>query len=94
MAEYLTRIRSSTSIFTDFYRYVAGLIQAGGRLIRLGRRKEVTVHFLKVKDSCYDYMERIMVTKWAQELMGSSNIAPWIQGWMRYACVFEIIMNF
>ncbi|KAK1586183.1 uncharacterized protein LY79DRAFT_704376 [Colletotrichum navitas] len=48
------------AIFTDFYWYVAGLIQAGGRLIRLSQRKEVIVHILKVKDSYYDYIERII----------------------------------
>ncbi|KAK2059807.1 hypothetical protein LY76DRAFT_604489 [Colletotrichum caudatum] len=51
------------AIFTDFYWYVAGLIQAGGRLIRLGQQKEVIVHILKVKNSSYDYIERIMITK-------------------------------
>ncbi|WYZ36497.1 hypothetical protein EsH8_II_000003 [Colletotrichum jinshuiense] len=84
----------SVGIFVSISWSINLHIQGGGRLIRLGQKHEVEWYMLKVKNSYYDYMERNMVSKWADELLGCSRVPSHIQGWVRYACVFEIIRNF
>ncbi|EFQ34592.1 uncharacterized protein GLRG_09736 [Colletotrichum graminicola M1.001] len=69
-------------------------IQGAGRLVRVGQKHPVIFHMLKVKHTYYDYMERNMVSKWAEELLGFARLPNHINGWIRYACVHEIIRNY
>ncbi|KAK0370513.1 hypothetical protein CLIM01_12137 [Colletotrichum limetticola] len=70
------------------------LNQAMGRLIRLGQTKHVTWKVLKVKGTVGDYMERVCISKWADELSATGNTPSHIKHWVRYAVVYEVIRNY
>ncbi|KAL7934734.1 hypothetical protein V8C35DRAFT_327100 [Trichoderma chlorosporum] len=67
------------------------LQQVHGRLNRLGQKKAVTWHNLKVKDSFNDHQERMLLTKWSRQLSAESNLPDWMTGALREIMLFEFI---
>ncbi|KAL7813893.1 hypothetical protein V8C44DRAFT_363803 [Trichoderma aethiopicum] len=69
------------------------LQQVHGRLHRLGQRKAVVWHSLKVRDSFHDHQERVLLTKWSRQLSAEANLPKWMTGALREAVLFELIRS-
>lgn len=67
------------------------ILQIHGRLNRLGQKKAVKWHNLKVKNSFHDHQERVLLTKWSRQLSAEANLPSWITGGLREVVLFELM---
>ncbi|KAF5008440.1 hypothetical protein FDECE_5272 [Fusarium decemcellulare] len=81
----------SKGAFFGWHLNARGMRQAIGRLIRINQKKEVMFHILKVKNSYHDHIERICITKWANQLSAKIPLPGWMTDEIREICVFEMI---
>ncbi|CZR36035.1 uncharacterized protein FPRO_03705 [Fusarium proliferatum ET1] len=78
-------------IFMNWLMTAKAMLQIIGRLIRINQVKPVKFHLIKLKNSYYDNIERICVTKWANQLSAEVMLPDWMTDAMREICVFELI---
>ncbi|KAF5963589.1 hypothetical protein FBULB1_13287 [Fusarium bulbicola] len=78
-------------IFMNWLLNAKGMLQIIYRLIRINQVKEVKFHLLKLKNSYYDNIERICVTKWAIQLSAEVMLPDWMTDAVREICIFELI---
>ncbi|UKZ55768.1 hypothetical protein TrVGV298_009592 [Trichoderma virens] len=81
-------------ILATFHFNAKTIQQVHGRLHRLGQKKVVVWHNLKVKDSFHDYQERMLLTKWSRQLSAESNLPRWMTGTLREIVLFELIRSY
>ncbi|KAF4463903.1 hypothetical protein FALBO_9275 [Fusarium albosuccineum] len=81
----------SKGAFFGWHLNARGMRQAIGRPIRINQKKEVMFHILKVKNSYHDHIERICITKWANQLSAKIPLPGWMTDEIREICVFEVI---
>ncbi|KAJ3527284.1 hypothetical protein NM208_g10777 [Fusarium decemcellulare] len=84
----------SKGAFFGWHLNARGMCQAIGRLIRINQKKEVMFHILKVKNSYHDHIERICITKWANQLSAKIPLPGWMTDEIREICVFEMIKTY
>ncbi|SCO36209.1 uncharacterized protein FFMR_03986 [Fusarium fujikuroi] len=78
-------------IFMNWLMTAKAMLQIIGRLIRINQAKPVKFHLIKLKNSYYDNIERICVTKWANQLSAEVMLPGWMTDAMREICIFELI---
>ncbi|CVK94439.1 uncharacterized protein FMAN_03543 [Fusarium mangiferae] len=78
-------------IFMNWLMTAKAMLQIIGRLIRINQAKPVKFHLIKLKNSYYDNIERICVTKWANQLSAEVMLPDWMTDAMREICIFELI---
>ncbi|KAF5547475.1 snf2 family helicase [Fusarium mexicanum] len=78
-------------IFMNWLMNAKAMLQIIGRLIRINQVKAVKFHLIKLKNSYYDNIERICVTKWANQLSAEVMLPDWMTDAMREICIFELI---
>ncbi|PTB47394.1 hypothetical protein M431DRAFT_102340 [Trichoderma harzianum CBS 226.95] len=78
-------------ILATFHFNAKTIQQVHGRLNRLGQKKAVIWHNLKVKDSFHDHQERMLLTKWSRQLSAESNLPQWMNGALREVMLFELM---
>ncbi|KAF4503723.1 hypothetical protein FAGAP_1 [Fusarium agapanthi] len=78
-------------IFMNWLMNAKAMLQIIGRLIRINQVKPVKFHLIKLKNSYYDNIERICVTKWANQLPAEVMLPDWMTDAMREICIFELI---
>lgn len=80
----------STIIFINFHTNERMLEQAGGRVVRLGQKKTVDWHTIKVVNSYHDYQEHGMLVKWVLQLSASAATPQWATGLVQEVLLFEL----
>ncbi|KAL7922224.1 hypothetical protein ACQKWADRAFT_82588 [Trichoderma austrokoningii] len=62
-----------------------------GRIHRLGQRKKVVWHNIKVKNTFHDRQERSMLMKWAEQLSAEVDLPTGLTSSLREIVIFEML---
>lgn len=79
----------SKGVLLSWHYNAKTLTQIFHRLHRIGQKKDVVWHVLKVNDSFHDHQERLLGTKWAKQMSAEMDLEDWYPDNIRELIIFE-----
>ncbi|KAK7414021.1 hypothetical protein QQZ08_012557, partial [Neonectria magnoliae] len=83
----------ANGIFLNWHLNCKVMSQIIGRLVRIGQKKQVHFHLLKVKNTYHDNIERLCLTKWMVHLSAEIALPEWLKHELVEICICEAIKS-